>query len=438
MLDKEKASEKNTGATKDMKIYTGVVGFFAWTFAVYDYVTFGDVLPYMGKSFGWTADYETFLATIVGVGVLIVSLLVGPMIDYFGRRKSLMITSIGAALSSGFSSLTFSAVYLVIVRAFSGLGYSEQAVNSTFMSEILGKKTRGSLYSFVQGGWPVGVLLASLALVLLLPVVGWRGVYLVATFPALVIGLSALRLKESERFQHVQEIRKLKKQGKNTEAEAYGKEYRIDYSEAEKGTYMQLFDKKERKNTVFLAGSFMFSWIAIEIFIVFSTILLITYKGLPLSSSVLILIVSNGITYLGYVMFGFLGDRISRRNVIAFAWIISAIMYTVFAFFSSGFAASMVTYSLGLLFLIGPYSALFTYMGETYPTRNRGTGIAFINAMGPVGSIIGGALFTVVLAVTASYPDSMLIGAIALVIAGVLMFGARNVRPGQELEDIAT
>ena len=201
---------------------------------------------------------------------------------------------------------------------------------------------------------------------------------------------------------------------------------------------MQLFDKKERKNTVFLAGSFMFSWIAIEIFIVFSTILLITYKGLPLSSSVLILIVSNGITYLGYVMFGFLGDRISRRNVIAFAWIISAIMYTVFAFFSSGFAASMVTYSLGLLFLIGPYSALFTYMGETYPTRNRGTGIAFINAMGPVGSIIGGALFTVVLAVTASYPDSMLIGAIALVIAGVLMFGARNVRPGQELEDIAT
>jgi MFS transporter, putative metabolite:H+ symporter len=49
----------------------------------------------------------------------------------------------------------------------------------------------------VQGGWPVGVLFAALMSSILLPLVGWRGVFLVATFPAIVIAILGRRLKES-------------------------------------------------------------------------------------------------------------------------------------------------------------------------------------------------------------------------------------------------
>ena len=94
-------------------------------------------------------------------------------------------------------------------------------------------------------------------------------------------------------------------------------------------------------------------------------------------------------------------------------------------------------YTLTLIFLIGPYSALLAYMGESYPTRERATGTSFVNAMGPVGGIVGAALLTAFLSIGISMSDSAIYaGAIFILVSGVLMLGTRNVKPGQILEDI--
>jgi hypothetical protein len=45
---------------------------------------------------------------------------------------------------------------------------------------------------------------------------------------------------------------------------------------------------------------------------------------------------------------------------------------------------------LGLFFLMGPYSALLFFVGESFPTAIRGTGAAIINAMGPIGAVMAG------------------------------------------------
>ena len=424
--------------SKGQVLYASIVAFFAWMFSVYDFILFGTLLPLIAQEFGWSTSTSVAIATYVSIGTFLVSLTVGPIADYFGRRNGLVVTVAGAALSSGLAAFTMSPVYLVIVRALSGFGYSEQAVNTTYLSEIFGARRRGFIYSFVQGGWPIGVLFASAVARLLLPLVGWRGVFLVATFPAIVILLLRLKLPESPRYQKTQEVRDLVRQGKVAEAEKAGAEYGVDASQAGHFTYWQLFAPDVRKHTIFLGMGFLLNWIGLQIFLVLITTVFTQGKHLSFTNALVLLIVSNALAYVGYVTHGYIGDRIGRRETIIGAWLLAAIFYTIMVFLAQGNIAVLVTYSIGLFFFIGAYAPLFTYMGESYPTRMRATGASFINAMGPIGAIIGSAVFTIVLQSGMNVSlGTFLAGCIPVFLSALALLGARHVPPGQIVEEIA-
>src|SRR5215212_11879077 len=124
-------------------IYASVIAFLAWVVCVYDYIMFGTLLPKMAGDFGWSPATSTAVATAVAIGTFFVAILVGPLIDYAGRKRSLIITTAGTAISSGLTGLTLAAVaapFLTIVRSFSGLGYSEQAVNTSYLNELYGNR----------------------------------------------------------------------------------------------------------------------------------------------------------------------------------------------------------------------------------------------------------------------------------------------------------
>lgn len=123
----------------------------------------------------------TAINTYATIGVFLVSLVVGFLIDRYGRKKTLIMLVIGGAISSGLSGAAIGAASMVIIRAFSGFAVSEEVVNAVYLNEIYKKaKGRGFMYSLVQSGWPVGALLAAGMTSLLLPVVGWRGSFFVA------------------------------------------------------------------------------------------------------------------------------------------------------------------------------------------------------------------------------------------------------------------
>lgn len=426
--------------SKGHLIYASIVAFFAWMFSVYDFILFGTLLPVMAEEFNWSTAKSTEIATWVAVGTFLVSLTVGPITDYFGRRNALVITTAGAALSSGLTAFTMNPIYLILVRALSGFGYSEQAVNTTYLSEIYGESKRGLFYSFIQGGWPVGVLFASLITAVLLPEIGWRGVFLVGTFPAVLILLLRLRLKESPRFEEMKRVRHLMRQGNVTEAQKLGAVSGIDTKKITRFTFSQLFSSDVRKHTIFLGVAFLLNWFSIQIFSVLSTTVLTQGKGISFSNSLFLLILSNVIAYIGYVTHGYVGDRVGRRGTIITAWILAGLFYSAMLFLAHSYWMVLLTYSIGLFFQIGSYSALFTYMGESFPTRVRGTGSAFINAMGPIGGILGSAIFSAMVGsgdaqsvVTAAFVS----GALPLILSGLFMFGARPIPPAKPLEDIA-
>lgn len=430
-----------TTFTRNEVIYSSVICFLAWVVCVYDYIMFGTLLPVMADDFGWATATSTAIATIVAIGTFFVAILVGPLIDYLGRKKSLIITTLGTGLSSGLTGLTpagfLAAPYLAVVRSVSGLGYAEQAVNATYLNEVYGtRKNRGFVYSLVQGGWPIGVLLASAFTALLLGTVGWRGVFLLATVPALIVAALALRLRESPRFLAMQRVRQLEKENRHEEAVEFGRHFDIDVHHVEETTLQQIFEPDIRRHTIFLAAAFLTNWIGIQVFAVLGTTVLTEGKGVTFGSALTVLIVSNAAAYIGYLTHGFIGDRIGRRLTIAGGWIISGIAYSIMLFGpdSQGFVLTM--YTIGLFFIIGPYAALLFFMGESFPTRVRGTGASFVNAMGPIGAIVGGALLTAFLTLTG---DNMVVaaflsGALATLLSGLLMLGTRNVTDPRQSE----
>jgi MFS family permease len=415
--------------SKKTMTITTIVCFLAWVFSVYDVVLFGTLLPKIAEEFGWSTGYATTVATWVTIGTFFVSMLVGPLLDRVGRKPALIVTTAAAAVTSGFTGMVGGAASLVGVRAISGLGYSEEVVNSVYLNEMYGKtRRRGFMFSFVQSGWPVGALLAAAFAAVLLPVVGWRWVFALATFPVVIIVLLGARLRESPSFVALKRTRELRKEGRHEEATALAELYGLDISRDTESGLKQIFAPDLRWHTISLSAAWLFNWMGIQIFSVLGTTILVDAKGVSFSSALVVLILANAAGFLGYLFHGWLGDRIGRRTTIIAGWAIGGIIMTVMLFGpdSGGFVIPM--YALGLFFLLGPYAPLLFYMGESFPARVRGIGPNTAHLMGPIGAILGSALLTLLLSAgTGATMAAFVAGALGMFLSGVVMLGTRKV-----------
>jgi MFS family permease len=409
-----------------------LLAFLAWTFAVYDYILFGTLLPEMSKTFGWSNSTGSLVSTLVSVGTAIVALAVGPIVDRIGRRRGMILTVAGTAVSSAASAATPGIGFLVGIRSLSGLGLSEQAVNATYLNEIYAvtedetiRKRRGLIYSLVQGGWPLGVLIASAFVALFLPLVGWRGCFLLAFVPAVIIALLCRKLKESPQFELELKLREMRKHGQSAEADALAQQHGI--AKQDSGGLVAIFQGSALRNTLVLGLAWIVNWFGIQVFSVLGTTVLTEGKGVSFTGSLLMLIVINAVGYLGYIFHGWAGDRFGRRNVIAVGWVLSGILFTLTLTVAQGTLAVVLLYSFGMFFLIGPYAALLFYMGECYETTCRATGTAFLNALSQPGAIVAGIIVTSMLAVGHSWNQAALaVGALGILVSGLLMFAART------------
>jgi MFS family permease len=429
--------------------YASVIAFLAWFFSVYDFNMFGTLLPKIRVAFGWSSGFATTVSDLVSVATFLAALCVGPLIDRFGRRLSMIFTTAAAAISSGLTGLTvtpIAAPWIIAVRYFSGFGYSEQAVNSTYLNELYSsveddtqRTNRGFLYSLVQGGWPLGVMFGAAIVALVLPGVGWRGTFLIATFPAVIIALLGRRLKESPKYEVLKRARELEAEGRTEEVAELKREYGVDLGDtSSKASYASLFEPAIIRHTLFLCVAFLLNWFGVQVLSVLSTTVLTSGKHISYSSSLIVIIISNSVAFVGYMLAGYLGDRIPRRNVIGVGWLCSGICYMLMLYVVNGYWPVVILNALGLFFLIGPYSALLFYMGESYPTRYRASGTSFANAMGPVGAILGGLVFTALINLgTTTASSAVIAGAVPILISGVLIFGARSVAPGTGDPDFA-
>lgn len=424
--------------SRDVK-YATWIAFFAWVFAVYDFILFGTLLPVMGGHFTWTEAEQAEIATWVAVGGAVVAFVVGPLVDRIGRRGGIIFTIGGTAVCSALTAVCagMGKAPLILVRSVAGLGYAEEAVNATYLTEVYAASTdpklikrRGFVYSLVQSGWPVGALIAAGLTALLLPHIGWQGCFIFAAIPALIVAILARKLKESPQFQVHQRINQLRKAGDDTAARSLAREYNVDYDEHAKAGVAAAFRGAALRPTLVLSLAILLNWSAIQVFSVLGTSVIVSVHQISFQNSLWILVLSNLVGFIGYLFHGWLGDRIGRRNTVALGWMCGGVAFFAMLQGPSQLPTVVALYSLGLFFLTGPYSAMLFFMGESFPTSIRATGGAIVHAMGPVGAIVAGLGITGVLTAGGPWHSAALwFGALPCFLSGLVMFAARHVEP---------
>jgi len=423
---------------RDVKFATWIA-FFAWVFAVYDFILFGTLLPQIGSHFGWNEVEQAELATWVAVGGAVVALAIGPLVDKLGRRMGIIVTVGGAALCSLLTALggSWGKGALTGIRSVAGLGYAEQTVNATYLAEMYAaiddpvlNRRKGFIYSLVQGGWPIGALVASALTALLMPIIGWQGSFIFAALPSFVIALLALKLKETPQFQIHQHIHQLRDAGQNEQARQVAHDYQVDYNAHQKSGLAAAFRGTSLRATLVLGGAVLINWFAIQIFSVLGTTVITKVHNVSFANSLLILVLSNLVGYCGYLAHGWLGDRFGRRNVIAVGWMLGGLSFAAMLYCPDNFTIIVALYSIGLFFLIGPYAAALFFISESFPTAIRATAGSLIGAMGPVGAIVAGIGTTSVLSDGGHWQSAALwFGALPCFLSGIIMLFARHVAP---------
>lgn len=422
-------------SVRETRRATGIA-FFAWTIAVYDFILFGTLLPRIEESFGWSTSHALLVSTLVSVGTAFVVLAVGPIVDRLGRRKGMIISVGGTAASSAATAATVGAGSLIGVRSISGLGLAEQSVNATYLNELYDvtedekiRRNKGFVYSMVQTGWPIGALLAAGFVGIVTAIFGadaWRLAFLLATVPAVIVALVCRKLRESPQFELQEKLRSLRKSGDVEQASRAAASHGIDENSA--APFKRIFQGPHLRNTVVLSVAWLFNWFAIQTFSVLGTTVLEKGKGIDASSTLLLVVVSNLVAALGYLAHGWAGDRFGRRNTIVAGWLMSGGFFAAMLLGPSDQIYVVLTYMMGLFFLLGPYAAILFFQAECFSTDCRATGSSFIGAMSQPGAIIGGFILTGLTAASVSYSTAALwVGAFGAVVSAVVVLFARRV-----------
>lgn len=419
-------------------LYLIAIALAGWSLASYDVNLLVLALPEISKDLHISQAGLGFLGLCVFGAQFCITLFAGYGMDTIGRRRMWMFCLAGSAIFTGLTYFVTEFWQLCLVRALAtGFAYSEAAVSITIVSEQMPAHRRGFLYSIVQGGWPLGVFLAS-AVYLSFGQWGWRFVFLLGVLPLAVVMLGRVFIRESERFSHLQDVRDAHRSGDKARLDALLKHHAVAVEELDRVTIGQLFSSSGsvRRQLILLSIIWIFYGAAIVPTNFYITYWLTNFKSFSPDQASKLLLICGGIGYFFYVLGGWLGERFGRRAVLIGTGILVAPLSLAFLYVHSVWAVSAVYFFLYQA-TNGTWSgAGYAYQGESFPTRIRGTAVGFLSAVQIVGFVVGTLLWTVLSAT--STPDVLwLVVAVILPLGLWATFFLRNIPPGQELEQIS-
>ena len=316
------------------------------------------------------------LVTGTLVGAVLGGIGFGMLSDRLGRVRVLTWTILVFAIFTGLCALAQGYRDLLIYRTIAGLGLGgEFGIGMAMVAEAWPPAQRARATSYVGLGWQAGVLAAALLTPLLLPAIGWRGMFALGIFPAFVAWFIRRRLEEPEVF--LRHATRAPAQSSLRLLVADGATARISLG------------------LVVLCSVQNFGYYGVMIWL---PNYLSQRFGFGLTQSATWTAVTILGMAIGIFVFGQVADRIGRRPAFL-AWMLgAAVMVVLYAQLTDATALLLAGAVMGFFVngMLGGYGAL---MSELYPTAARATAQ---NVLFNIGRAVGGFGPVVVGAIAAS------------------------------------
>ena len=371
-----------------------ILCFLGVMFDACDFALFGMALPPVAREFGLNPAQAGLLATVGLVGAFLGALFWGTISDYIGRRTS-FATTIGIfSVFTGLVAASWNVSSLAVFRFVSNFGLGGTVpVALTITSEFSPGRLRGRMAGGMAVGFPTGLALAAAISYFVMPIYGWRTVFVIGVAPAVLLFFVSVVMPESVRY--------LLSRGRVEEAEATvaGIEAKalVDAPAAavqvaapagaeERGvTVLELLTPERRRRTILLwIVSFCFLWASNGIIFMLPTILV--QRGFQLSQILVFLFVQAAAAIVGYAACGFLIDRFGRRPVLFLYYFVGAFFHLWFAQ-ATGIWIYVAIAAVGWV-NPGVYGSNGVYVSELYPTHLRATAVGWFFGIGRIGSFL--------------------------------------------------
>jgi SHS family lactate transporter-like MFS transporter len=177
-------------------------GYLGWTLDAFDFFLVVSCLTAIGREFHQSDARMALTLTATLAFRPVGAFAFGLMADRYGRRLPLMIDLIFYSIVEVLSGLAPNYTTFLILRALFGIGMGgEWGVGASLAMEKVPTRLRGLLSGFLQQGYAMGFLLASLCNLFLFNRVGWRPLFFLGGLPAILAFFVRYRVKESEVWQ---------------------------------------------------------------------------------------------------------------------------------------------------------------------------------------------------------------------------------------------
>ncbi len=153
----------------------------------FDLLILGFMLRAISTELHLTPPQAGSLVTWTLIGAVAGGILFGILSDYYGRVRVLTWTILLFAVFTGLCAFAQGYWDLLVYRTIAGLGLGgEFGIGMALVAEAWPAAYRARGCTYVALGWQAGVLVAALLTPLLLPVIGWRGMFLFGLIPGLI------------------------------------------------------------------------------------------------------------------------------------------------------------------------------------------------------------------------------------------------------------
>ena len=126
----------------------------------------------------------------------------GAMADRFGRKRPLILCVLYFSLVTVLSGFAPTYGFFLAMRALYGIGMGGYwGIGASYAMESAPARFRGILSGMMQGGYPMGYLLAAVVMQVATPSLGWRSVFFLGAPVAVLIVLLTLFAPESVAWQ---------------------------------------------------------------------------------------------------------------------------------------------------------------------------------------------------------------------------------------------
>jgi putative MFS transporter len=335
----------------------------AYFIAGYDVNIYGFAVRQIQQTFQIPESDIGLVIVLFRLGI-IPALALAWLADRIGRRKLLMITLAGAAMSTVWTAFAQSLTEFIIAQTIARIFiYTEEILCMVVIAEEFSERTRGWAAGQLGALEALGGGAAALvfAFVEMLPF-GWRAIYALGAIPLLWLVWARRSLPETRRFQERDPNEKIK-------------------------PFASLMRNYPGRLALLVCLCVLFGLAMGATVPMASAYLQGTHQWAPWQVSALTL-GAGFVSILGTTTAGALSDRFGRRAVIAVTVVMAGISFALFYNWAEGFLL-VVTWTTGL-FAILAANVLMTALGaELFPTSHRSLAAAIRMMAALFGGLLG-------------------------------------------------